>query len=150
MQNRKVTHKIYFLCRRGHYLLHIIHISFFHLQQIVHFSESLLQVWKLTLANDKVKKSSFFKLKKEVKSLLKGKILMEQWEDISNLIAWQIVWCIFSWKKWFNWSHFVIVLNRMAFSTWKNHLKFKQELQAKEEQALHFWARNLFYKVSAT
>ena len=36
----------------------------------------------------------------------------------------------------------------MAFSKWKNSLKFKQELHLMEEQALHFWARTLFYKVS--
>ena len=38
----------------------------------------------------------------------------------------------------------------MVFSMWKNCLKFKQELHAMEEQALHFRARNLFCKVSAT
>ncbi|XP_028391403.1 protein SFI1 homolog [Dendronephthya gigantea] len=39
-----------------------------------------------------------------------------------------------------------IIVKRMVFSKWKNSLKVRQELHSMEEQALHFWAHNLFYK----
>jgi predicted adenine nucleotide alpha hydrolase (AANH) superfamily ATPase len=42
------------------------------------------------------------------------------------------------------------VFNRMVFSKWKNRLKFEKGLHAMAEQALHFWAQNLSYKVSVS